>query len=410
MTLGENIRLGFDSLVSLKLRSFLTMLGIIFGVGAVIAMTSISSGARSEMLESIKGLGVNNIIIKIRTPEDSEELNENKKINPRWLNLRDVESIRELFEDTKRVVPLRRIERTVHLPQEEKSALVGTWPELQSAFNLKQVEGRFIRETDQFHKAPVAVITTSLKRKIFPLESPLGKKIKVDRGWYTVIGVVEPSGSSFSSIGLDFPDMTDDIYVPLETLNSHCPVERGSTPLAGIVVEVNKAENVQPVAAALKRVMNRRHRGATDFEIVVPVELLKQNQKAQKIFNIVMGAIASISLLVGGIGIMNIMLSSVLERTREIGVRRAVGATRRDVVFQFLLEAVLLCIIGGIIGVILGMFMAWGINLYAGWKTIVGPGAVLLAFGVSASVGIIFGWWPAKKAAEMDVINALRYE
>ena len=222
--------------------------------------------------------------------------------------------------------------------------------------------------------------------------------------------MINPPLEGFGTIGLNMPSAQFDLYVPLATLNARYAVGKGKEPLSALLVQIRDSDHVEGAAAAMKRILTRRHRGATDYEIVVPVELLRQSQQTQRIFNIVMGTIASISLLVGGIGIMNIMLSNVLERTREIGVRRAMGATRNDVVMQFLLEAVLLCIIGGAIGIVIGIGMSWLISAYAGWRTSVGPWAVLLAFGVSASVGIGFGWWPARKAAEMDVINALRYE
>jgi putative ABC transport system permease protein len=410
MNISENIKLGVESLMGLKVRSFLTMLGIIFGVAAVIAMTSISSGARQEMMETIEVLGVNNIIVKVFEPDDEDIAKENRKKNPKGLNLGDVAALKELIEDSERIVPLRRVEKNIYMPTLEKSSLMGTWPEFLEVFHLDITAGRFLKKSDSQSRAMVAVITEPLRRKLFPLTNPLGQKIKVDKLWFTIVGVVDPVGGGFSAIGLDLDDMSRDIYVPLETLNAKLPVENDENQLASLLVEATNANKVQSVAVLIKRILDRRHNGVKDVEIVVPVELLKQSQQAQQIFNVVMGAIASISLLVGGIGIMNIMLSSVLERTREIGVRRAVGAKRGDIVTQFLLEAVMLCIIGGVLGIIIGVVMAWGINVYAGWRTAVGLWAVLLAFGVSASVGIIFGWWPAKKAAEMDVINALRYE
>ena len=410
MTLGESLRIGLDALQAQKLRSFLTMLGIIFGVAAVIAMTSISSGARRELLETIQKLGVNNIIVKTIEPDDADQKKENLRTNPDWLNLEDVRSIRNLLPEAGNVVPFRRVEKNVTLPEDRKSALVGTWPEFLNVLNVDISAGRFLTKSDEANKATVAVLSEALKRELFPLTDPIGEKVKVDRIWFTVVGVVEPPMGGFSGAGLNMPNMQRDMFVPLATLDAYYSVEKGEEPLSAVLVQSATPDRVRADAAAVERILARRHRGAKDVEIVVPVELLKQSQQTQRIFNIVMGAIASISLLVGGIGIMNIMLSSVLERTREIGVRRAMGATRQDVVMQFLLEAVLLSIIGGAIGILLGFGMSWSISAYAGWRTAVGPGAVLLAFGVSATVGIGFGWWPARKAADMDVINALRYE
>lgn len=410
MTINENVRIGLDALLSHKLRSLLTMLGIIFGVAAVIAMTSISAGARRELMESIKTLGVNNIIVNVVEPDDEQEKKDHLKANPKWLNLADAEALKALLEDVHYVVPIRRIEEHVYMPEENKSGLIGTTPDFANVFNVQLQSGRFLSDSDLAEKKSVAVITTPLQRKLFPITPPIGKRIKVNKDWFTVIGVIDAPGGGFSALGMDMPNMEEDVFVPMSTVNSRRGVVSGQPPLQSILVQVKKPENVRPVAAAMHRTMERRHRGVADYQIVVPIELLKQSQQTQHIFNIVMGAIASISLLVGGIGIMNIMLSNVLERTREIGIRRALGATQKDVVFQFLLEAIMLSVFGGLIGIVMGFGMAWGINIFAGWRTAVGPFAVFLAFGVSAGVGIIFGWWPAKKASEMDVINALRYE
>ncbi len=410
MTLTENLRIGMDALLAQKARSLLTMLGIIFGVAAVIAMTSISSGARKEMMEAIKGLGVNNVMVMVREPASDAQRKALRKLNPKALHMGDVHALRELLSDIRHAVPLRRIEETVRMPVVMEVGLTGVIPEFSEVFGIQLTAGRFLAEEDNQQRAPVAVITEPLSRKLFPLTTPINQQIKVGEEWFTVVGVVRTPFGGFSAMGLDMPDMSRDIYLPLQTLQSRFPLEKGASPLASVLLQVNEEQHVRPVAAAVNRILERRHRGAEDVEIVVPIELLKQSQQTQRIFNIVMGAIASISLLVGGIGIMNIMLSSVLERTREIGVRRAVGATRTNVVVQFLLEAVLLSLIGGAVGILLGMGMSWAITLYAGWRTVIGIWAVLLAFGVSASVGILFGWWPAQKAAAMNVINALRYE
>ncbi len=410
VTLAENFRIGFDALLSQKLRSFLTTLGIIFGVAAVIAMTSISAGAQSEILDAIQNLGVNNIIVSKVEPDDQDQLDENRRMNPRWVTLADVDALRELLVDADPIVPIRRVEERVKFPNQSGAGIIGTSTEFQTVFNTQLTAGRFLSHNDNEQRVPVAVITETLRRDLFPLENPLGKKIKVKDSWFTVIGVIQPPLGGFTSAGLDLPDMSLDVYVPLETLNARFEVSSSKSPLEAIVIRVPDEDKVRSVAIAAERVLNRRHNQAKDFEIIVPVELLEQSKQTQRIFNIVMGTIASISLLVGGIGIMNIMLSNVVERTREIGIRRATGARRSDVVTQFLLEAVLLSLIGGLAGVFVGISMAWTITRFAGWNTSIGPLAVLLAFGVSATVGIVFGWWPAKKAADMDVINALRHE
>jgi len=409
MTLSENLRLGMTALLAQKLRSFLTMLGIIFGVGAVVAMQSIGAGARKEMLDAIRMLGVNNIIIQA-TELSGEERRVSLTKNPKQLFEGDVLALRSTLSTISQVVPLRRREATTRLPADTRVNLVGTTPEYMDLLNLDVVEGRFLHATDFDEKQPVTVITDFLKRELFPLEPAVGKRLKVQSAWFTVVGVVRvPEGTSNMG-GFEIPSMERDVYLPLSAMETRFPHESQRSPLQSIIVQAENEDQVRAMAVAIERILARRHRNTADFDVIVPVELLKQSQQTQRIFNIVMGAIASISLLVGGIGIMNIMLSNVLERTREIGVRRAVGATRRNVVSQFLLEAMLLSVLGGLIGVILGGLMAWAITLYAGWTTVVGLWAILLAFGVSAGVGILFGWWPAKKAADMNVINAIRYE
>jgi putative ABC transport system permease protein len=410
VTLAENFRIGIDALLAQKLRSFLTMLGIIFGVAAVIAMTSISAGAQSEILDAIQNLGVNNIIVSAKEPDDRDQVQENRRKNPNWLTVEDKAALRELLTDASPIVPIRRVEEKVKLPQQAGAGIVGTSPDFQVVFNTRLTAGRFISADDNDQRAPVAIITETLRRDLFPLENPLGKQLKVKDSWFTIVGVIQPPLGGFTSAGLDLPDMSEDVYVPLETLNARFAINRSKSPLEAIVIRVLDENKVRSVAIAAERVLTRRHHQAEDFDIIVPVELLEQSKQTQRIFNIVMGTIASISLLVGGIGIMNIMLSNVVERTKEIGVRRAMGARRSDVVSQFLLEAVLLSMFGGLVGVVVGVTMAWSITRFAGWNTSIGPFAVVLAFGVSATVGIVFGWWPAKKAAEMDVINALRHE
>lgn len=407
-TYSENIRIGLDALLAQKTRSLLTMLGIIFGVAAVVAMQSIGAGARQEVMEAIRVLGVNNIIIKSLELED-KELEKAVETNPKRLHPKDAQALRKILPNVRYVVPVKRLDATIRVPQEVKISVVGTSPQYQEMLTLPISEGRFLTASDENGKMPVAVISQPLKRRLFPIERASGKKIKVGKTWFTIVGVVDPPGAA-GVRGVEVRDMSLDLYCPLSTLKNKFGIDRSTSPLDEIKLQVTDESYVPTTSIAAERIMKRRHRDAGDYEIVVPVELLKQSQQTQRIFNIVMGAIASISLLVGGIGIMNIMLSNVLERTREIGVRRAVGAKQSDVVSQFLIEAVLLSVVGGLIGILIGILMAWSITVYAGWATEVGILAVIVAFGVSAGVGVLFGWWPAKKAAEMNVINALRYE
>lgn len=411
MKQSENIRLGLNGLLTHKLRSFLTMLGIIFGVGAVVAMQSIGAGAKKEMLEAIKTLGVNNIIIRWNETKDNE-LSDAITANPRQLNIRDVRALEEIIpaENITVVVPVRYDEMTIRIPKEVEINLVGTTPEYRDLHQFPLISGRFLIPSDLEEKTSVGVLTRSLKRELFPLRPGVGNRVKIGDQWITIVGIVESRQGGEELKDFDARDTGMDLYLPLSTVETRFGSDPSRSPLQEIVLQVRDEKMILPVATAAERILDRLHRSVKDYKVVIPVELLRQSQQTQRIFNIVMGAIASISLLVGGIGIMNIMLSSVLERTREIGVRRAVGATSSDVVAQFLIEAVMLSFIGGIIGILLGSLMAWIITVYAGWTTVIGPVGIIIAFAVSASVGILFGWWPAKKASQMDVINALRYE
>ncbi len=409
MTIWENVRVGLDGLYSHKLRTFLTMLGIIFGVAAVVAMQSIGAGAKKELIEAIRLLGVNNIIVKALELEEDELAQELEK-NPRQLWHGDADALKEIFPEANYVVPIRRQPGNVMFPKRDRIQVVGTTPELLEVHNHRLIEGRFLIDSDLSGAHNVAVISFAIKRDLFPLATAVGERIKIDNAWFTVVGVVSPPAGGVPGADIQVEDMSRDVYIPLETMRYRFAQEEGVSPLQEIIVQVADEKLVTSMSTAIGRVMQRRHRGAEDFSIIVPIELLRQSQQTQRIFNIVMGAIASISLLVGGIGIMNIMLSNVLERTREIGIRRAVGATRQDVITQFLIEAVMLSLIGGFIGIAIGWGMSWGITLYAGWTTVVGIPAIVMAFGVSSAVGILFGWWPAHKAASTDIINAIRYE
>jgi len=292
-----------------------------------------------------------------------------------------------------------------------QASVVGTEPQYPWVMNFHVERGSFICHSDMEDYRRVCVLGSAIKRELFPLEDAVGRRVKIGDSWFAVIGVMEEKGTAGGKAGtISVRNLNRDVYIPLNTALKRFAREPLDSEVSEITVKVGNADGIRETANIITEILKRRHHGVSDYEIIIPEELLKASQRTQRIFNIVMGAIAGISLLVGGIGIMNIMLATILERTREIGVRRAIGAKQRDILGQFLIEAVVLSVSGGLIGILLGFGMTRVIALYAGWTTVVSLGAVILAFGVSASIGMIFGIYPAHKAARLDPIEALRYE
>jgi len=407
------------------LRSLLSMLGIIFGVGAVIAMLSIGEGAKQQALEQIQLMGMNNIIVE-DVPIDEENQDEKRTNMSRGLTRVDVIAVRELNPLVEMTVPIREKQYTVQYLQERtKANVMGTTPEYAAVMNFVPREGSFFNFDDVEDARRVCALGSGVKRKLFYFRDPLGKRIKIAGQWFTVVGVMEEKSVSASrKQGLPVEDMNNDIYIPISaSLKRLTNIDEKMTYTPGkgweksqeselnrFIARVSNVNRIQEAANILKNTMERRHNNVEDFTITVPEALLRQSRQTQRIFNIVMGAIAGISLLVGGIGIMNIMLASILERTREIGIRRASGATRADILGQFLTEAVMLSFAGGLIGIVVGFALTKAIAAYADWRTIVSLQSIMLSFGVSVAVGIIFGVYPARRAARMDPIEALRYE
>jgi putative ABC transport system permease protein len=387
------------------------MLGIIFGVAAVIAMLSIGAGAKKEALDQIKLLGMNNVIIR-SNPIESTEDEHGTIIEARGLDMEDARSLNILNPLVEASVPQRELEeaRVSRKSDESYATLVGTTPGLQNVLNLDLVQGNFFNFHDVHDARRVCVLGHSVKRQLFYFEDAVGEQIKIGDLWFTVVGVMGPKPRSTGKGGVGDRDLNLDVYIPLSSMIYRFALDPKEPEVDQIILKVSDEKRIREASNLAKNLLDLRHNAVEDFRIVVPEELLRQSQRTQRIFNIVMGAIAGISLLVGGIGIMNIMLATVLERTREIGVRRAIGATRKDIQGQFLIEAVLLSFAGGLIGIFLGFLMTKIISSYANWKTIVDFSSIILAFGVSASVGIIFGIYPARKAAMMDPIESLRYE
>jgi putative ABC transport system permease protein len=448
----HDIEIAVESIVSNKMKSMLTALGIIFGVAAVIAMLAIGKGAKQEIMEQMKMVGVNNILVNPVIPDkssSSEEGEKQLKKFSRGLNMLDVESIKETLPSIKRISPEISFNATAMMNGAKYTAkLVGVSNDYFYLYNLPLVSGTFFNPYQEENGIQVCIIGANIRAKFFSSIDPIGQYIKFNGIWLKVIGVLQKSNVSltgFEEKGVNV--YNDNIYIPIQTMliryqnraliNTKLVSQASSVQFFGgggmsrvvvsgsdalsnaetnynqldrIVVQVAETEHIQPTTEILSRMLERRHSGVKDFEITVPELLLKQQQRTKDIFNIVLGAIASISLIVGGIGIMNIMFASVMERIKEIGTRMAIGAKKMDIVVQFLSEAVLISVSGGFIGVFFGVVMAKLIEQIAGIMTIVSFFSVFVAFGVSAAVGVIFGYSPAKRASEKDPIESLRYE
>jgi putative ABC transport system permease protein len=437
-----------EAVVANRFRSMLTALGIIFGVAAVIAMMSIGAGARQEILEQIKMVGVNNIVItpksELEAKADDEGQTEDKlkqKFSP-GLTLLDAKGIQEIIPTVDKVSP-EVVYETYILKDGilRQAKLSGITTDFFEIYNMNLQQGTLFNNLQMDEAAPVCIIGPTIKARFFPKENPLNKYIKCGNIWLKVIGILENRVvSEGTTENLGVSDYNNSIYAPISTVllrfKDRSVISAGSLQEGGvfgdgdmiisfgsdnslasednqldkIVVQVKESDQLVPTSSIIEKMLLRRHLSKEDFMVRIPELLLKQQQRTKDIFNIVLGAIASISLIVGGIGIMNIMLASVTERTREIGIRIATGATRKDVILQFLAEATMISIAGGLIGIILGIAMAKFITRATDILTIVSPVSILISFGVSVAVGILFGFMPAKKAASKDPVESLRYE
>lgn len=420
------IRLGFKSLLLHKLRSVLTMLGIIFGVCSVIAMLAIGEGASYEAQEAIKKLGSRNIILRsIKPPEDTKQTSSSRRgIGVEYgLTYQDGARLQSTIPGIANVLPMRIIRETVQFDQNRiPCQVIGTLPTYTDIVGVDIVRGRFLSYMDDFEQENVCVLTTGLAERLFPYQDPLEHSIKIDAFYYRVVGLIREKNmpeQRTQSGRMEGEPLDNNVYIPMFTSRSRFgevlvrrtagSFEVEKVELHQITVRMKDTEAVEVAAPQIKTMLGRFHK-KNDYEIIVPLQLLRQAEQTKRLFNIVLGSIAAISLLVGGIGIMNIMLATVTERTREIGVRRALGAKKRDIILQFLVEAVVLSIGGGLIGVAVGVIAPIMVSLLAGMKTIITLWSVLLAFGISGAVGIIFGLYPARAAADLDPIEALRHE
>jgi putative ABC transport system permease protein len=449
----HDIVIAMEAIVDNKVKSLLTALGIIFGVAAVISMMAIGNGAEHEILEQIKMVGVNNIIV---TPSEHVVGESGKKADDeeggvtkfsRGLTLLDAEAMKEVIPTVGKVCPVVSFNYSAIVDGKSKPVVLeGTNESYFDLFNIKMQQGEIFNEYQNKTGQPVCVIGDNIRNVFFNQDNPVGKYIKCGKIWLKIIGVAERrdfTASASDEMGISSSD--NKIFVPVQTVllrfknralirgdevekvNSNKGSNSGVIIIGGmemsedemdedpdinqlskIIVQVKETEQLGSTANVIKKMLLRRHSELYDFEVTIPELLLKQQQRTKNIFNIVLGAIAGISLIVGGIGIMNIMLASVLERIREIGLRQSIGASRKDIIVQFLAESTLISVTGGIIGIIFGIALSKAITMIFDIKTIVSFFSILIAFGVSAMVGISFGYLPAKQAAEKDPVESLR--
>jgi putative ABC transport system permease protein len=425
MRASDAVLFALENLSSRRLRTGLSTLGMMFGVAAVIAMLSIGAGAERRALAMIERLGVNNVLLKGKEVPPSERAEARKK--SMGLSPRDVTAIRDAVPHVALVSPKARIDayKVIADGYKAQAKIWGVSHRHPETARINLEEGRFFDELDEQSHAQVCVIGAGVRRDLFVAGVAIGKFIKVNDVWLKVIGVLAPDnpvgeggGAGAGGGPLGGSPADNDIYLPLSTLLQKFERDPLEPPLAEIVVKLDGtadkgggvSASPHESAAVIAGLLGQLHGGVDDYEIVVPEALLAQSRETQRIFSIVMGCIAGISLLVGGIGIMNIMLASVFEQTREIGVRRAVGALRRDIRFQFLVESFLVAGLGGACGVLLGLFIAFVVASYAGWPTVVTPLAIILSTGVSGAVGLFSGLYPAVRASRLDPIEALAHQ
>ncbi len=411
MSFGETFRDAIDSLMAHKLRAGLSMLGMIFGVGAVIAMLSIGEGAEQQALEMIERLGLRNIVVEAKELA-RDDLMEIRETSP-GLTSRDIDAIVEAVPGIEWVAPRVRVEpyKVMTAGAKTDGMAYGVSHHHFELASFRLAEGRFLDPLDGRTHAQVCVIGAKVRHDLFGYGPAIGETLKVNDVWLEVVGVLESDMTGRQSFqGVRLSSTAGEIYMPYSTALrkfDHPPLD---SPLDQIVVRVTSDASPWETTAVIDPLLQLLHGGAEDYTIIIPEALLEQSRRTQRLFKIVMGCIAGISLLVGGIGIMNIMLASVLERTREIGVRRAVGARRHDIRFQFIVESFSISLIGGVSGIFMGIAIAYIVAFYAEWPTLVTPWSIILSSGVSVTVGVLSGLYPANRASELDPVVALGYE
>lgn len=429
----KNARIALESILANKFRAILTTLGIIFGVGAVISMLAIGNGAQQQILEQLKIVGVNNIIVKsiFDTEEDKSEEKENnpshaKKYSP-GLTLKDLSNIKEVVPNIELITPEVGYDTYVLSSTiRKKTKAVGVEPSYFKIFNIELEQGSYFNQLQNESKKKVCLLGSTLSKLLFPKSNPIGKTVRIGSLNLQVIGVIKKMGGiadNLQSMGIN--DYNNEIYVPIETLLSRYK-DRGKinmqnnwrrrgekenpNQLDKIIVQLKNSEDVSPSGKLMNRMIDRRHNEVEDFAVSIPEQTLKQQKETDDLFNWLLGAIASISLVVGGIGIMNIMLASVQERIKEIGLRRAVGAKKKDIKQQFILEASFISLFGGILGVLLGVGLSYAVEIFLNMPTRISVFSIFLSFIISVLTGVVFGYLPANKAAEQNPVNSLKYE
>ncbi len=417
--LVRNVLLGIEDLLLHKLRSFLTTLGIVFGVGSVVAMLSVGEGASKEALDAIRKLGSNNIIINsVKSVEDESTSTTHSHMSIYGLTYDDYARVFETFKNIKQVAPVKLIRKEGRLQERSLDLrIVGTTPVWFELVQRPVMAGRVLIDSDDDEHAPAAVLTEFGARRLLAAESTIGQFLKIGSDRFEIVGIVKSESGQAGNIQI--PDQEVDVYIPINVARAYFgdittrrttgSYERELVDLHQMIVQVDSIEEVEPVAKGIEDMLGRFHK-KKDYLVSVPLALLRQAEATKRTFNIVLGSIAGISLLVGGIGIMNIMLASVTERTREIGIRRAIGAKRRQIISQFLIETVVLSIIGGLIGIGLGVLVPFLITYFADMPTVVTMASIVLPLVISFGVGIVFGLYPAVRAAKVDPIVALRHE
>jgi putative ABC transport system permease protein len=419
--IARNIWLGIENLLLHKLRSFLTMLGVVFGVGSVVAMLSVGEGASKEALEQIRKLGSNNIIVssmKSAEEEATSTQHSHRAMSIYGLTYEDFRKVASSFKDIQKAAPVKLTRKDSRLGERKlELRIVGTTSEWFELVPREILAGRVLLQADLDKHAPVTVLTEFGARKILATESTIGQTVRLGGNQFEVVGIVKSESGQAGNIQI--PDQDVDAYIPIEvarryfgdifTKRTSSGDEREKVELHQMIVQVDDPKKVEAVAAGIERMLEQSHK-KKDYAVSVPLALLKQAEAMKRRFNIVLGSIAGISLLVGGIGIMNIMLASVTERTREIGIRRAIGAKRRQIVYQFLIETVVLSTMGGLIGLGVGALIPLLITYFSGMITVMTLKGILVPLLISMTIGILFGLYPAVHAAKVDPIIALRHE
>jgi len=408
-----DVQRSVENLLMHKLRSLLTMLGMIFGVAAVLSMLSIGAGAQQQVMAFIEGLGVRNLIVEAHEATDWQAYQKNRLVSP-GLTFHDVRAMQATVDGLDALTPRKRFKpsKIVPKPQGEMPVVYGVEPNYLQIGGLGIVSGRFFSADESGRAAAVCVLGEATRDGLFGVEDPIGRFLKINEQWFRVIGVAGPQAVAQSDVsGVPAQDRNNLIYVPTGAARFRLEDTYSETrdEIDGVYLRMKADADMTQAAAVVRGILTASHRGADDYSVIVPAELLAEQQRTKRVFDIVMVALASISLLVGGIGIMNIMLASVLERTPEIGLRRAIGARQTDIIRQFVIETTLIAVAGGTIGLVLGITMSRVIASFASWSTIVTGFSLVLSFSVSVLVGLVFGVYPAMKAARLDPVQALHY-